>query len=150
MQLSVDSLRATGGFSGAPVKREVTWRSFRTDENGEPLEVDDEGNPITEEFTADVWVRRLSYKSAVNDVIAMSGDGDIAASRISQCIVDESGAPIFKKSDITGVHDDGTPVMCTDPDGVERPQGEMMESLGIALLSAVAEVNRLGKREPQS
>lgn len=126
--ISVESLKESGAFAGAPVKREVTWESGGG------------------EHTADVYVRKLSYHAAVGDIHALTSDGDVAASRIAACIVDESGNPVFEISDITGVNDDGTPVL--DDDGQER--GGMVSSLVMALLTVIGEVNRLGKTGPET
>lgn len=128
MKLSVESLRAAGGFTGPPVKREVTW------------EVD--GN----EYTADVYVRRLSYHSAVTDVLSIDSGSDLAANRIANCIVDENGKAVFSVSDITGFFPDGEPVL--DEDGQER--GALCSELSIALLGLIAEVNHLGKKPAAS
>lgn len=129
MKLSVDSLRESGGFAGGPVKREVTWRA-----NGE-------------EYTADVYVRRLSYASAISDIEAITSDGDLAAARIANCIVDENGKPVFRVSDVTGIQDDGTPVM-EEVDGELRERGGLVSSLVTALLVVIGEVNGLGKSTP--
>lgn len=126
--LSLDQIRDSGSFTGAPVKREVTWEV-----NGE-------------EYTADVYVRRLSYQTAVSDAMAVAGHGDLASNRIAHCIVDENGKPVFKVSDITGFHEDGTPVL--DEDGNER--GALCSELALALLAVIGEVNNLGKPKPQS
>ena len=130
MKLTVDALQAAGAFAGPPVKREITWSSGG------------------EERKADVYIRPLSYQSAIGDIRAIGGDGDIAASRIANSVVDETGQPVFKISDITGVNEDGTPVMYTDSDGEERVRGGMCESLITALLILIGEVNSLGKNQP--
>jgi hypothetical protein len=126
MSLDLTSLYKTGGFSGPPVKKEITFKA------------------AGEEVTGTVWVRRLSYQSAVGDIKAMETDGEIAASRIANCIVDENGDPLYQKHDITGFYDDGKPVL--DEHGNAR--GGFVESLLHALWAAIAEVNDLGK--PQS
>ena len=128
MKLSVESLASSGGFAGAPVKREVTWES-----GGET-------------HTADVWVRRYSYQAAVSDIQALSADGEIAASRIASCVVDESGKPVFSIADITGVNQDGSPVL--DDDG--NPRGGLVSSLVTALLILIGDVNGMGKPQPSN
>lgn len=132
MQLTVDSLRAQGGFTGAPVKREIEWT------------IGDET------YRADVYVRRLSYFSAVTDASALSSHGDLAAARIAHCIVDETGKPVFKVSDITGVDENGGPVMDIDEDGELVERGQLNSSLGTALLVAISEVNDLGKSRAEN
>jgi len=127
MKLSVDSLRESGSFAGAPVKREVSWTV-----EGEVL-------------TADVYVRRLSYASAVNDIQALANDGDLGAARIATCIVDEDGNAVFRIADVTGFEDDGKPVI--NDDGEER--GGLISSLVTGLLVLIGEVNGLGKLDPE-
>ena len=84
MQLSIESLKAAGSFTGRPVKKDVTWN-----QNGK-------------EITATVFVRPLGYRSAVSDVLATAGKQDGVAGRIASCICDENGAPVFTVGDITG------------------------------------------------
>ena len=128
MTLTVESLRDQGAFTGPPVKREITWTV------GE------------QEYKGDVYVRRLSYHSAVTDVQSLNGGGDIGAARIAHCIVDEAGKPIFTLADVTGVNADGSPVL--DEDGNER--GALCSELSLALLVAISEVNQLGKTDAPS
>lgn len=128
MSLDLQSLYKQGGFAGAPVRREVT---FTVD---------------GEEVTGTVWVRKLSYQSAVGDIKAMQSDGEVAAARIANCIVDEQGNPLYSKHDITGVYDDGSPVM----DDKGNPRGGFVDSLVHALWMAIAEVNDMGKAKPES
>jgi len=127
VELSLESVRASGGFTGAPIKREITW-----EQGGES-------------YTADVYIRRLSYHSAISDARSLAGDADMAASRISQCVCDENGAPVFRISDVTGITDDGSPVMDIDEDGNETERGALSHALTFALLTAIGEVNELGK-----
>lgn len=128
MRLDVAALAEAGGFSGGPVKREITWK----------------------EFTFDVYVRRLSYHSAVSDVRAVGANGDIAASRIAACIVDEAGKPVFTSADITGIQEDGTPVMVEDDDGNLVERGALDAELAMTLMAVITEVNGLGKQTGQS
>jgi hypothetical protein len=87
MQLSIDSLKEMGAFTGAPVEREISWK---------------QGD---KEFKATVFVRPLGYLSAVSDVLAAGGKRDGLAGRIASCICDEKGAPVFTVGDITGEAD---------------------------------------------
>ncbi|WP_444909328.1 phage tail assembly chaperone family protein, TAC [Microbulbifer sp. TRSA005] len=113
MELSIESLQQQGAFSGAPVKRSITWKQ------GE------------QELSATVYVRRLSYHSAVSDVAALRGEGDVIAGRIAACIVDAEGKPVFTPADITGEAD---------------PQrGPLSANLTQALLLEIGAVNNLGK-----
>lgn len=123
--LSVESLKKTGGFTGGAVKREVVW------------EIDGE------EFNAGVYIRPMSYHTATSDVAAMSGGGDVIAGRLSRCVCDEDGAPVFQVSDITGLDSDGMPIAV---DGKE--QGPLNASLASALMVLVGEVSGLGKTKP--
>jgi len=87
MQLSIDSLKQVGAFTGAPVEREITWK-----QGGQ-------------ELTATVYVRPLSYLSAKADLAALTGKSDGVAGRIASCICDAEGKPVFTPEDITGEAD---------------------------------------------
>ncbi|MCY1300857.1 Phage tail assembly chaperone, TAC [compost metagenome] len=87
MQLSIQSLKEMGAFTGAPVEKEITWK---------------QGD---RELTATVYVRPLSYKAAVSDLQALSGKVDGVAGRIAASICDEHGHPVFAPGDITGEAD---------------------------------------------
>lgn len=114
MQLSIEELKEKGAFTGAPVEREVKW-----EQDGE-------------ELTATVFVRKLSYHTAVGDIMAArSGDG--VARRIAVSICDDKGAAVFTAEDITGE---------ADPD-----RGPLNDNLTMALLSVIGEVNGLGKKK---
>jgi hypothetical protein len=84
MQLSIQSLKDAGAFTGRPVQKDITWK---------------QGD---KEITASVFVRPLGYRSAVSDVLATAGRQDGVAGRIASCICDKSGAPVFTVDDITG------------------------------------------------
>ena len=113
MNLTLDSLKEMGAFTGAPVETEITWKQGK------------------KELTAAVYVRRLSYRTAVSDIQAMKNNSDAVAGRIAASICDEKGKPIFTPEDITGD---------ADPD-----RGPLDGNLTMALLSAIGEVNELGK-----
>lgn len=112
MDLNLDSLKEIGSFTGAPVKKEITWKQGDKD------------------FTASVYVRFLSYHSAKNDVLSISGKSDRLAGRIAACICDADGKPVFTPEDITGE---------ADPS-----RGALDGNLTMALLAAIGEVNGLG------
>lgn len=118
MDLSIDSLQKAGAFTGKPVKRSITW------------------NQGDEEFTADVYVRRLSYSAAVEDAKALAGSQDALAGRIAASICDENGAAVFTAGDITG---DSNP---------ER--GPLDHALTMALLVVISEVNNFTKKPTAS
>lgn len=113
MQLSIDSLKQVGAFTGAPVEREVKWKQG------------------SQEFTATVFVRPLSYRSAVSDLMAAGQKGDAVAGRIASCICDADGKPVFTPGDITGD---------ADPE-----RGPLDGNLAVALLAVIAEVTNMGK-----
>ena len=87
MQLSIDSLKTMGAFTGAPVEKEITWHK------GEA------------EFTATVFVRPLSYISTVSDLTSAHSKTDPVAGRIAACICDADGKAVFAPGDITGEAD---------------------------------------------
>lgn len=124
-RLDLESLYQSGGFAGAPVEREITFRVGG------------------EEVTGTVWVRRLSYQTAVSDLKALSSGEEVGAARIASSICDEQGNALYTVSDVTGVRDDGTPVL--DAEG--KPRGGFVDSLLNALWQAIAEVNGLGKSQ---
>lgn len=113
MLLTIDNLKQAGAFTGRPVEREIKWKQ------GE------------QELTATVYVRPLSYKSAVSDILAMNGRVDGVAGRIAACICDAEGKPVFTAEDITGE---------ADPE-----RGPLDGNLTMALLTAIGEVNQAGK-----
>lgn len=118
MQLSIQSLKDAGAFTGAPVEKEVTWKQ------------------ADKEFTATVYVRPLSYKTAVSDLQALAGKVDGVAGRIAASICDADGKPVFTPGDITGE---------ADPE-----RGALDGNLTMALLAVIAEVNQLGKTQPSA
>lgn len=87
MQLTIDSLKQMGAFTGAPVERQITW------------------NQGDKTLSATVHVRPLSYLSARSDLLAMGGKGDAIAGRIAASICDANGEPVFTPADITGEAD---------------------------------------------
>jgi len=116
--LTLDGLTKMGAFTGAPIKKTITWKK------GE------------DEHSADVYVRLLSYHSTVAELNAFSHDhADAVAGRIASCICDAEGKPVFKPEDITGE---------ADP-----KRGPLDGNLTIALLTVIAEVNRLGGSVPE-
>lgn len=119
MKLTLDSLKEVGAFTGAPVEKEITWK---------------QGD---DELTAVVYVRRLSYNSALEDLKALSKKTEAAAGRIASCICDEFGKPVFTTEDIS----EG-PVI--NEETGERA-GPLCSELTWALLSVIAEVNSPGK-----
>lgn len=115
MQLSIDSLKQAGAFTGAPVEREITWK---------------QGD---RELTATIYVRPLSYRTAVSDILAGAGKIDGVAGRIAASICDAKGQPVFTPEDITGE---------ADPE-----RGPLDGNLTMALLAVIGEVNQLGKTQ---
>ncbi|WP_312141324.1 phage tail assembly chaperone family protein, TAC [Pantoea septica] len=87
MKLTLESLKASGAFTGRPVEKEITWK---------------QGD---KEFTATVYVRPMGYHTATSDVLAMGGKVDGVAGRIAASICDEHGKTVFTPADITGEAD---------------------------------------------
>lgn len=134
MHLSVDALKKMNGFAGGPVLKKVRW-----EQDGETYE-------------ADVHVRRLSYHTVVSDLQNFGQSQSlIAAKRLTLCLCDEVGAPIFSVADITGINEDGTPIMVKDDETGEMVErGAMNSNLVNALLTLVGEVSGLGKSTKNS
>ncbi|WP_028968539.1 phage tail assembly chaperone family protein, TAC [Spongiibacter tropicus] len=87
MDLTLDGLKKMGAFTGAPVKKEVEWKSGG------------------ESYSGTVYVRMLSFHSAKTDLLAAGGRVDQVAGRIAACICDAEGKSIFTPEDITGEAD---------------------------------------------
>lgn len=113
MLLNINTLKEVGAFTGAPVEKQVTWLQ------GE------------EELTATVFVRPMSYQTAINDITAITGKRDLAAGRIAACICDAEGKAVFTPEDVTGE---------ADPE-----RGPLNHGLTVALLNVIGEVSGLGK-----
>lgn len=113
MQLTIESLKDRGAFTGAPVEKEISWTQG------------------AETLSATVFVRPLSYQSAVNDLVSSRNKGDAVAGRIAACICDAQGNAVFGVGDITGA---------ADPE-----RGALDGNLTMALLSVIGEVCNLGK-----
>ena len=131
MKLTLENLQNVGAFCGAPVKKKVSWI-----QDGEVL-------------TADVYVKPLSYSVINADIESVKSGDSPWPRRVALSICDESGTPVFKLSDITGINDDGTPVMTQD-DGREVERGALNYSLFDGLVSLVMEVSGLGKARKSS
>jgi|SRR5688572_5671591 len=126
MKLTLESLREVGAFTGGPVRRDVEWV-----QNGKTLK-------------AEVYIRPMSYHTAVKDIITANGGGDILAQRIAGCVCHEDGSPAFRVSDITGIGADGKPIMIEE-NGELKERGPFNKSLSDALIMLVGEVSGLGK-----
>lgn len=87
MNLTLDSLKSMGAFTGAPVKKEITWHA------------------AGKEFKADVHVRPFGYRTAISDITAHRDQSDAVAGRIAASICDADGNTIFTAADITGAAD---------------------------------------------
>ena len=87
MELTKDSFKHEGIFSGVPIEKEITWKTNGT------------------EYTVTVFIRQLAYQAAVSDIMARIHGGDALAGRIAACICDRNGLAIFTPQDITGEAD---------------------------------------------
>lgn len=86
------------------------------------------------DYQAVVYVRPLSFDSAVTDLINrpdQSDNPDAIARRIASSICNKAGEPIFTVGDITGQ---------ANPE-----RGALSYALTMALLAAIGRVNKLGK-----
>jgi len=117
MQLTLDTLKSSGAFTGAPVLKSITW-----------------ANEDGESFTADVYVRRLSYATLVEGYKAATAAGfDPIAQKIASCICDAEGRAVMTAADVDG---------SADPE-----RGPLCAELTEAFLQAIGEVNGLGKKK---
>lgn len=87
-----------------------------------------------EEVVADIWVRRASYYTITNRWKAAEGTQEHLASQISTMVCDEEGGPILSVGDILGTADPA--------------RGPICETLFLALISAVNEVNSAKTKPP--
>lgn len=120
MNLSIDTLKEMGAF--APVdltEKEIEWQ-----QDGETL-------------SATVYVRAMSYQTAVAEISASHNGGNALAARIAECICHRDGSPVFTADDITG-----------DADPENR--GPMCSALTYALLGVIQSVSGLGKSKRRS
>lgn len=133
MLLTVEEIQKHGGFTGGPVKRLVTWK--------------DKG----EEHSAEIWVRAMSYHTAVTDLSTLGESRQmVVARRLSACLCDEEGVPLFTVTDITGIDQEGKPIMVKDPKNGEMVErGAFCTGLTNALLEIIGEVSGLGKKKPK-
>lgn len=125
MKLNIDSLRQAGSFTGRPVEKEINWKQGK------------------DTITATVFVRPLGYQTAVSDVLSAGGKQDSIAGRIAAAICDEDGNPVFTALDITHGPLDKEE-LSKDPESTKR-LGALDGNLTVALLTAIHEVNNLGK-----
>lgn len=109
MDLTLDALKDMGAFTGAPVEKEIVLK---------------DGD---EEKKATVYVRRLSYHTAVSDIKSISAKSDGVAGRIASAICHKDGSPVFRPEDITGE---------ADPE-----RGPLNGEITMELLRVIGEVN---------
>lgn len=119
MELTIKNLEQAGSFVAGYEKCEVVWLQGAS------------------EFRADVYVRRLSYHSVVAEIQASESRNDAIAGRISACICDASGAPIFTVDDIVGAGD-------------AEHRGAINHNLTMALLAAISKVNHFVPAEGEA
>ncbi len=84
MELSIETLQATGGFVGAPVKREITWHS--------------DGKT----HTATVYVRKDSFQAITERWEQQQQGADWTANRIASAICTKEGKPVFTAVQVQG------------------------------------------------
>lgn len=125
MKLNIESLRQAGSFTGRPVEKEISWKQGK------------------DTYTATVFVRPLGYQTAVSDVLAAGGVQDSIAGRIAAAICDEEGNPVFTAMDIT--HGPIDPEERANDKKSTKRLGALDGNLTVALLTAIHEVNNLGK-----
>lgn len=114
MNLNVNSLKEMGAFAPIQLAKEsVTFN------NGQ------------EDVTVEVYIRPLSYKTALSEIVASREGKDALAARIAASICDKDGNAVFTVGDITGE---------ADPE-----RGALSSELTMALLEAIGRVSGLGK-----
>lgn len=116
MALDINSLAGQGAFAPTELaEEEVTFH------NGE------------EDITLTVFVRPLSYKTALSEIQAAREDKDALAARIATSICGADGKPVFSADDVTGD---------ADPE-----RGPLSGELTMALLGAIGKASGVGKKK---
>ena len=119
MTLDISSLASQGAFAPIEIAEEqVTFN------NG------------SDDITLTVYVRPLSYKTALSEIKAAQESQDALAARIASSICDAEGEPVFTVGDITGE---------ADPE-----RGPLNSDLTMALLAAIGRASGLGKSKSRS
>lgn len=119
MDLNVNSLKEMGAFAPVGLSKEtVEWQ-----QDGETL-------------SATVYVRPLSYKTAVSEIVASREHTDALAARIAASVCDAEGVPVFSVGDITGE---------ADPE-----RGPLNHALTLALLEVIGRASGMGKPASRS
>ncbi len=101
---------------------------------GRPVEKEIKWQQGEKEIVATVYVRPLGFQTAINDALSAAGKVQVHAGRIAASICDEQGKPVFTVEDITGE---------ADPS-----RGSLDPNLTFALLTAIGQVNNVGKTTP--
>lgn len=120
-QLTLEALKSANAFTAKPVKQTVEWN----------------GN------TFDVYVRQLSFQTAMGDISSASeGGAHILACRIATSLCDAEGKAIMSPYDVTGevIYDEAGKVIAGNPDA-----GPMDGELVKALLITINKVQNAGK-----
>lgn len=107
-KLSINQLKTADNYIGLPVLKTIEW------------------SHDGEDYEADVYVRKMSYKTAIDDVLNEKTE-DRLASRIAACVCDDKGEAVFTVKDITGESD--------------KERGAMAPALFMALTNVIGEVN---------
>lgn len=114
MELNIATLEELGAFAPArPEKREIQWVSTASGES--------------KLHKATVYVRKLSFATLSTEAMSPNFKDNVMAARIAASIVSKDNKPIFTAADLVG----------------NESRGPICQSLGMALLSVVAEVNQL-------
>lgn len=95
MDLSINSLKDLGAFTGVPVRKDITWM-----QDGK-------------EIKATTYVRPASYHSTINSFAAGTNKSDAVAGRIAAHICDENGKSVFTVADVTGEADPERGPICS-------------------------------------
>lgn len=120
MELSIAALEELGAFAPArPEKREIEWVTTTAGE--------------TKKHKATVYVRKLSFATLTTESMSPNYRDNVVAARIAASIVDASNKPIFTAADLIG----------------NGERGPICESLGLALMAVVSDVNDMGA-EPKN
>ena len=87
MQLTLDTLKETGAFTGRPVEKEIKWKG----RDGK-------------EHIATVYVRPMGYHTTKAELLAYNGKSDPVAGRIAAPICDEEGKQVFMRKTFSELH----------------------------------------------
>lgn len=94
-RLTVERIKETGSYVGAPVDKEIEW-------------VSRDGK----KHSALITVKLSSYETSLQEFTLRNEGEDVLVSRVISSVIDEKGLPVFTREDIVGDKETGKDKMC--------------------------------------